>query len=110
MTLTAPDPFIPFWHKSVFDDADTTTEFELQGLSSAEYLEVISSEPAQSVLLAIKYGLKSWKNYQDANGSPVKFSRRHLENVNNLPPQVADELAGKIIEASMVDEEEIKNS
>ena len=109
MSLVAPDPFLPFFHKSVYDDSDTTTEFELQGLSSVEYIEVISAEPASAVLLALKHGLKGWKNYQDASGKAVKFSPRHIENVNNLSPLVADELAGEIIKASSPSEDEIKN-
>lgn len=110
MSLTAPDPFIPFWYKSNQDDEDTTTEFQIQGLSSAEYIEVISTDSTLSVLLAIKYGLKGWRNYNHSNGRPVRFSKIARENVNNLPAKVADELAGKIIKISDLTEDEVKNS
>lgn len=93
-----------------FEEDETPPQFYVQGLTGAQKLEVVSDyNPKtevighQGTMAAIKYGLKNWRNIDDEDGKPMKFTLNH---VRFLPSEVIQAVALEIIANSNLNEEE----
>lgn len=114
MAITALSKVNPFWFiPDAEKDEDKPTRFRLKPLSPAEYeacMQITEGGslqiPPSSYDTVLRYGLVDWDNFADPDGSAVKFSR---VNFSRLPSVVRIELAGEILAASMLTEDEVKN-
>lgn len=69
----------------------------------AEFNEATQNFTGRGWNLAIRYGLRGWRNVEDQNGNPVKFSR---DNLKFIPSNILIELASRIIATSKFSAEE----
>jgi hypothetical protein len=107
MAINAHAPLGVFEYKIAEDTTDPTV-FDLQGLDSEQYSEVLFKLridgqdlvfTPEGVALSLKYGLKGWKNFD----YPFLQS-----NFKYLPVAVRAELAREIVDASGANGELIK--
>lgn len=115
MSITAYDGLARKWW-SPEDEVgqDNQAEFELKPLSGPELLEVQAHYDVETLtvlgpglVLACKFGLKGWKNITDEEGEQRKWNRLGYAK---LPGAVIAEMGGHIINMSLLDEGDAKNS
>jgi len=108
---------------SQFDKENPKTKWIIGPLDSEIY-DLIGEDknPLRIMSDAVRFGLRGFENFTDAEGKPVKFdtvSRTYgLYNykvvsdsiMKIIPPQVKTELGAEILKISRLSEEEAKNS
>lgn len=104
----------PFEHIVEADkDAPEKTVFKLRPLGAFEYMqagEIINTRSrAECFEFVLKTALLGWSHFVDGDGMEVKFSRKQTENLERLTLRQVVELANRILEASVLDENERKN-
>ena len=65
-------------------------------------------------LLALRGGLRGWRNHMGPDGQPAEFEKLEagacpMENIELLDPKLRDELAARILEGMALTEDERKN-
>lgn len=102
-----------WWIPKSEEGQEDAAEFKLRGMTGAELLEVQqyydvenSTVSGTGLVLAAKNGLEGWKNIVDEKGNDVVFTRTGL---NRLPAETIAEIGGKVINLSVMDEDEAKN-
>lgn len=96
--------------------SDNPTTFKLRPLDGLQYMEVMHELTeskgsgvrisAAGKLLALKYGLADWNNFNDAQGNAIPFSP---VNFKLIPPVILNELAIEIMNRSEFGEGDQKN-
>lgn len=89
------------------------TAFILRPLTGAQRLQVVelvsNGQSANSFLLAVRFGLRGWKNFTDETGD-VPFAEGLMElNIDRLSADDIMELATAIKDASVIGSTERKN-
>jgi len=108
---------VPAWFTPESEkESDNPARFLLKPLDGEEYLELITelgekeeggmTISGKGLKLAIRYGLAGWENFNDAGGTPLKFSRG---NIGLLPVYILVDLAQEIANRSAVSGEQEKN-
>lgn len=119
MAIKALNPAAPFWYTPKAEqDVTEPTRFQLRGMNGMEQAQVAPHlrggadgsivTDGEGMILMLGFCLVGWENFNDAKG-PVKFSRNHAENQRRVPYELQTELAAEILNASMPDEDAIKN-
>jgi hypothetical protein len=105
-----------FLMASIYDRSSSITRDDAEGLSG------LQTKINATAIDAVRYGLKGWKNFQDAQGNdkPLTFVQRSVlgkqyqavddECLTFMGIRLIQELGGKIKEASNVTKAEAKNS
>ena len=114
MAITALCKVNPFWFTPESEkEEDKPTRFRLKPLTPAEYeacMQITDGGalqiPPSSYDTVLRYGLIDWENFPDQDGAALKFSRA---NFSRIPSVNRIEIAGEILAASMLTEEEAKN-
>jgi len=104
----------PFDHTLASDqDAAHKTVFKLRPLRSHEYLaagEIMTARTrGDAYAYILGQALLGWSLFADEAGAEVRFSANQSENIARLNVEQLSELAGKVLEASALDEAERKN-
>lgn len=122
MASTASSPLAPFEYVLEADrNEEAPPTFKLRGLNGIEFMEVMADAKSdetgnrvdltpQGLRTAIRYGLLGWQNFNDAEGNRVRFFGDMNKNLARLRLTQLTELAGQIIEASDIGEDDAKNS
>ena len=104
----------PEWCKLESDEGDNPSEFEITPLNGQRMGEVMEGADFESnnpftergVQVALKYGVKGWRNVFDQDENEIKFSPIHFKD---FPWATRLELASLVIEKSSISEEDVKN-
>lgn len=125
MSIKALNTFSSFWYTPKEEDEESTqeegdilqVEFQVCGLNGEQMAHVgpgisVNGDDVSinynSLRALIGFGLKGWRNFENDSG-PVKFHKNPAKNMAAMPYELQLELAGVILEASNVGEEERKN-
>lgn len=107
---------------SQYDKAEPKTIWKL-GVLDSEIFDLLGEDknPLRLMSDAVRFGLKGFENFKDAQGNVIKFDtvsravgaynyKIVSDNIMKiLPPQVKTELGTEILKMSKLNEEEIKN-
>jgi len=115
MRVVATAKILPTWEKP-FDDGDF--EFLYKPLSGVEFetcMQFIEILPGGGCAYVgdglshiLSFGLKGWKNFKDADGNDVEFSRITKENIDRLPFEIVRYITNHIIKNSHITDDEKK--
>lgn len=97
---------------SVADDQSGTV-FRLRPLSGIEQFEVVEMEigrhsKTEANKTVLRYGLRGWSNFKDADGADVPFSEHFAENLQRLSIMQVVDLSRVIQERTQLNEQEKK--
>lgn len=94
-------------------DALRPTVFRLRPLSAFEYIEageiMSTGSRGEFFKFVLQTALLGWSHFADDTTDSVDFSRKQSENLERLTVAQVQALAGRILEASSIDETERKN-
>jgi len=107
---------------SQYDKSEPKTIWKIGALDS-EIFDLLGEDknPLRLMSDAVRFGLKNFENFKDANDNLIKFDTvsRAVGPYNYkvvsdsimkiIPPQVKSELGAEILKLSKLNEEEIKN-
>lgn len=106
MGITALSGLEPEWFEPKQPGDDEKTAFLLKPLTGVEYMQVFMHMLAddegvglseRGVTNAIKFGLIGWRNFNNASGEAIPFSRANFDFINGM---VLIAIAEKILEIS----------
>ena len=80
-------------------------------LTAPQYMNCSQAMAGDAAIMAIRYAVRDWRGITK-EGAPLKFTPRNLESLfaDASLIELLGELGGKIIERSILTEEERKNS
>lgn len=118
MPLQLQTTHTPYWWPLPgYEDEEHPPEFRLAPLNGEQSSELTNSLAFEtddslkieerSVKIALKYGLRDWKNIVDENGNNLEF---HRGNIRYLPFEVRSKIFVEILKRNQLSEQERKNS
>ncbi len=107
---------------SQYDKGEQKTIWKL-GVLDSEIFDLLGEDknPLRLMSDAVRFGLKGFDNFKDANGNIIKFDTVNRavgqysykivsDNIMKIiPPQIKTELGTEILKMSKLNEEEVKN-
>jgi hypothetical protein len=115
MAIKATTGLVPEWYTpKIEEDADDPASFELTPLKApqiaglqGEFSRVTGEISGKGLYEAAKIGITDWKNFNDHEGKPLKFSK---SNIDVIPYNILIELGGEVLANSFLTGEDEKNS
>ena len=87
-------------------NAERPTTFKIATLTGTQFLDVIADYKIDYVK-AVRYGLRDWSEFYDAEGKEIPFSPLAI---NQVPPLLLREVAERIVNDSQLGDDQLKNS
>ena len=116
MPIKSASGLSEFWYTPEEEEGDENpTRFKLKPLSQFDLMEVFMEghwsddgvfiANHRGCVIMLRKGLRDWEEFFDHNGEPIKFTR---SNQNLIPAPVLIKIANKIMNGSIVTDDEKK--